>query len=1029
MFTRFRAVVVAVVAVLLGGVVVVLHSGVAPAQQDDPPPPQRIAYAGTEHRGIGQFPAPQNGYPTNAPSPPLLPDRPAHFDDEVSARGGLVVFVSMRAEKLPQVFLRQRDGSVVQLTEGMYACHPQLTPDLGTVVFQQVRGDGSGELWAVDVDGTNLRRITPEGADPEEWPTISPDGLRVAFSAGGQIRSRPLAGGPSTQLTDEPGGGAGEPVWHPTEDRIVYKVGAGRARLRVLEDGASRDFFAENQAGWNGRWPVWMPDGQGLLFISCGCLEEDPREGVYRVAGDGGEPVGAAPQLLLREDRQVSAPAWIGDPLTGTLLIARTTASVRNEVRLQDIQPDGTDPRDLGIALALEHPDIASDSRLLFKPTGGYDPWTLRQTYSPDGRKIVYTAFEGPLGSRLQRIWTANADGSDPVRLNVSDRLPTDWEFDPAWSPNGEQIAITRRSPGGIRPDNGPSRIAVVDASTGQVLRELVAPPGAEDQEDTQPAWSPDGRTLSFTRGVVFDDETGTEVRDNHIWTADAATLGNQRDISEIVCGAASPCEVTDDSSVFSPDSGDLVFNREQDALISFDLDRETCRVLVPQGSTQCGAPVVNGSGPFQPRDAAFSPEGGRLVVSTRRGAASEQPETLALVDFVDGGLSESRVNYALPGRQKEPSWRITVDLAVRAPSSTPEVTTGRGVEIPVVVANNGPGVSSTTTLTVVPPEGVRVDELRTPQGTCDVAELACQLGVLQPDQEVTVVVVVTGVTAGRREIAWGVAGGVVDPEVADNSARTVVPVVDAQTSTTAPPTTTVPPATTTPPSSPPPPPPPPPPAPPQAGPALAVAVRPNPSYVGGRASVVYTVRNGGGANATGLRLELALPRGIPVAALPPGCSATACALRDLPPGGTQALTVVLAPVAPGQGTARGVVRTTGSDDNAADNAATAQLRVLLPRIVAVPPIGEPGFVTSVRGLDFPPGVPVRLTWKPGITATAAPTLPRPDGSFIAQLLILPKDQTGPRVITASGDGFRPATTPFLVVPGTIGPPDMVNRR
>ena len=30
------------------------------------------------------------------------------------------------------------------------------------------------------------------------------------------------------------------------------------------------------------------------------------------------------------------------------------------------------------------------------------------------------------------------------------------------------------------------------------------------------------------------------------------------------------------------------------------------------------------------------------------------------------------------------------------------------------------------------------------------------------------------------------------------------------------------------------------------------------------------------------------------------------------------------------------------------------------PRIVAVPPIGPPGFVTLIRGTDFPPGVPVR---------------------------------------------------------------------
>lgn len=99
------------------------------------------------------------------------------------------------------------------------------------------------------------------------------------------------------------------------------------------------------------------------------------------------------------------------------------------------------------------------------------------------------------------------------------------------------------------------------------------------------------------------------------------------------------------------------------------------------------------------------------------------------------------------------------------------------------------------------------------------------------------------------------------------------------------------------------------------------------------------------------------------------------------------------------------------------------------PKIIAVPAIGKPGFVTSVRGTDFPPGTPVTLTWTPGITAAAAPTIPLANGTFIAQLLILPKDQTGPRVITASGNGFSPVTTPFLVVAGTFSPPDLVVRR
>lgn len=193
--------------------------------------------------------------------------------------------------------------------------------------------------------------------------------------------------------------------------------------------------------------------------------------------------------------------------------------------------------------------------------------------------------------------------------------------------------------------------------------------------------------------------------------------------------------------------------------------------------------------------------------------------------------------------------------------------------------------------------------------------------------------------------------------------------------------------------------------------------------------TVTYTVRNGAQALATGLRLSLGLPAGVPTGHLPAGCSARGCELGDLSPGGSSVVQVVLAPKAALRTTITGTLTTTGTDADPRDNVAKTPLRILQPRIVALPPIGKPGFVTSVRGKDFPPGVPVRFTWKPGITAAAAPTVPGGDGTFAGQLLILPKDETGPRVITASGPGFSPVTTPFLVVIGSIGPPDEVERR
>lgn len=216
----------------------------------------------------------------------------------------------------------------------------------------------------------------------------------------------------------------------------------------------------------------------------------------------------------------------------------------------------------------------------------------------------------------------------------------------------------------------------------------------------------------------------------------------------------------------------------------------------------------------------------------------------------------------------------------------------------------------------------------------------------------------------------------------------------------------------------------------PDAGPGLRLTAQPNPGYVGGRVVVTYTVRNGRNALATGLRLHIGLPKSIPNNGQPEGCDKNwVCALPDLDQGASTVVRVVLSPKKALTTHVTGKLTTTGTDADKGDNSARERLRILQPRIIAVPAIGKPGFVTSVRGKDFPPGVPVRFTWKPGITAAAAPTIALPNGTFIGQLLILAKDETGPRIITVKGPGFSPVTTDFLVVTGSVQPPDEVTRR
>ena len=82
------------------------------------------------------------------------------------------------------------------------------------------------------------------------------------------------------------------------------------------------------------------------------------------------------------------------------------------------------------------------------------------------------------------------------------------------------------------------------------------------------------------------------------------------------------------------------------------------------------------------------------------------------------------------------------------------------------------------------------------------------------------------------------------------------------------------------------------------------------------------------------------------------------------------------------------------------------------------PAVGQAGQATTVTGTGFGPSTTVLLRWRPGIgqwTITAGG-----DGSFRTQVLVLPNDIEGPRVLEAVGAAS--ASARFLVVRGSQQP-------
>lgn len=1070
---RLTGAVVLLAPLLLVGSAAAPHAAaeaVAAAADAEPLQAGRVAFAGTEHRSLGRA----NDTDT---TDPLFGDGPAHYDQDPSARGDVLVFTSLRDSPRPQVYVRDADGSVRRLTTDRDAAHPELSPDGRTVVFDSAEpgpgGTAQRDLWSVGVDGSDLRRLS-DTPDNEESPTWSPDGTRIAYACDGdalrgwQIFEQAVAGGPRTRISDGPAGDATEPSWNPVDDEarrglVAYTLTTDPdpdvddgTELRATQGiGTDRPLLAGAHAEWGTRSASWLPDGDDIVFLSpyhtCGC---DDFDHVYRVPAFQDKP----PTQLVNENREVGPPTWF--PPAGTVVIPRITPdpkTVRKPdellaaaqiVTLQDVRQDGSDPRDLGVTILKEDPEARTNTdharNPLFRPGPGYDPWHERQNYTPDGRRIVVTRFEDGDAGRIERIWMVDADGTNAAPLPLDGREPGDWDTDPTFSPDGTRLAFTRTSPGGVGDAAGPSRILIADVASGAILDEIRPPEGQETGDDAQPTWSSDGVNLAFTRSQVINGNGANK----HIWVVPLADLDSQRDLSATICPG--DCEVIDDSPAFSPDGLKVAFNRKdgggrvnhQAGVLIKPLRGGGCRVVLPSVQKDnpdgCDLPVPDTSvtGPHQPRDVAWSPDGSKLLFTSRREFPANSMEQLSVLDIASGEVAP--LDNTHNGRQKEPAYQQSVDLTLTAPPTGDPVEVGSSTEVAITVTNRGPSPSPGTLLTVDAPPGVRLEELTTDAGTCAAGTPQCDLGIVPPGTDVTITARLTGVTTGDQRINWSVTGAVLDPNPTDNATGTIVPVEDVPPPTPTPtPTPTTPsptpttPTPTPPPSTTPPPPPapaPPPPA-PEAGPGVTVRAQPSPGYVGGKVVVTYTVRNGRNALATGLRLTLGLPGGIPAGRLPAGCAGGTCTLPDLAPGASTVLSVVLSPDKALRTTITASLTTTGTDASLRDNVSRIPLRILQPRIVAVPAVGKPGFVTSVRGKDFPPGAPVTLGWKPGITAAAAPTRPLGDGTFIAQLLIVAKDRTGPRTITAKGPGFSPVKTDFLVVLGTITPPDEVIRR
>ena len=225
-------------------------------------------------------------------------------------------------------------------------------------------------------------------------PAWAPGGKRVAFDAGTRLAVM-RSDGTGFRLLPQVTSDDGEPAWSPDGGRLVLsgvEEVAGESDLHVLDvaTGRSRRLTSDG-----GRSPAWSSRNR-IAFTRGGSPSRPGTGAVYTL-----RPGGSGLRLLAR---RASNPTW--SPHGTRLVVVRP---FRTLTRLWVVRADGTGLRRM-VTPGADNPQ--------------------QPCWSPDGRQIAYTGFEGNLVA--QRLRDRRIRQVAPGGVNAESSLAAS---SPDWQP------------------------------------------------------------------------------------------------------------------------------------------------------------------------------------------------------------------------------------------------------------------------------------------------------------------------------------------------------------------------------------------------------------------------------------------------------------------------------------------------------------------------------------------------------------------------------------------------------------------
>jgi len=118
----------------------------------------------------------------------LLPEySKAHGISSVSPTGQIVTFTARPGLGGWDVAVADlADKEIKFLAEGGKSCRARFSPDGKKLAYVSSKADGKGDIWIMDIDGSNKERLTYRDDTYDYFPTWSPDGQYVAFNSSEQ---------------------------------------------------------------------------------------------------------------------------------------------------------------------------------------------------------------------------------------------------------------------------------------------------------------------------------------------------------------------------------------------------------------------------------------------------------------------------------------------------------------------------------------------------------------------------------------------------------------------------------------------------------------------------------------------------------------------------------------------------------------------------------------------------------------------------------------------------------------------------